>query len=202
MVSVKVNGTDIGFNQPEAGTIADVIGTVSQDLDDQLRIIKVSYNGEDITGLPERHMQTINGSGDFELVTARAVDLANETLDSIVEFHGAVVKELSHTAEMFRSTSFEQANERLLRCIDGLHVLTRTTLSVATLFQVSSAEVEAGQYNLEKLPNKMSDILAEMIQAQENRDSILIADLIEYELQVLLEDWMQGISSLQRLGQS
>ncbi len=202
MISVKVNGADIGFDHPEAGTIADVVGTVAQDLDEQLRIIKVSYNGEDITGKPERHLQAIDGSSDFELETARAVDLANETLGSIVEFHGAVVKELANTAEMFRATSFEQANDRLLRCIDGLQVLTRTTLSITTLFQVTPGEIDTGNQTLEKLTEKISSILGEMIEAQENRDSILIADLVEYELQVLLEDWMTGIQSLQRLGQS
>jgi len=202
MISIKLNGNDLEFDHPEASTIADVIGTVAQELDEGLRIIKVSYNGEDISGQPERHLDALNGSSVFELETARAVDLANETLESIVEFHGALVKELGKTTETFRAGSFEQANEQLLRCLDGLHVLTRTSHSVGTLLQVSAIDIQAGQQNLEKLTEKISSILEEMVQAQENRDSILLADLIEYELQVLLEDWNVGLGNLQRMSRS
>ncbi len=202
MIQVKLDGNDLGFDHPDANTIADVVGTVAQDLSTDLRIIKVSYNGEDITGKPERHMQVINGEGSFELETAKALDLATETLESIVDFHGAVVKELNRTAEEFRTGSFEKANDFLLRCVDGMHVLLRTTHSVTTLIQVNVTDVLAGQQNLEALTRKISSILDEIVQAQENRDAILIADLIEYELLVQLEDWATGLSNLQTLGKS
>ncbi|MCB2210537.1 hypothetical protein KQI52_00330 [bacterium] len=202
MIQVKLDGNDVGFDHPGANTIADVVGSVSQALDTDLRIIKVSFNGEDITGQPERHLQVINGEGSFELETARALDLANETLESIVDFHGAVVKELNRTSEEFRTGSFEKANDFLLRCVDGMHVLLRTTHSVTTLLQVNVTDVSAGQQNLEVLTGKISSILDEVVQAQENRDAILIADLIEYELLVQLEDWAAGLTNLQTMGQS
>ena len=200
MSNVKLNGDDVWFDHPEASTIADVVGTIAQELEQDRRIVKVSYNGEDISGKPERHLDLLNGDNVFELETTRAVDLANETLESITEFHGAVVKELSRTVETFRAGSFELANEQLLRCLDGLQVLTRTTHSVGTLYQVTAVDIQAGQQNLEKLTEKISSILEEMVQAQENRDGILLADLIEYELQMLLEDWNVALEYMKTLG--
>lgn len=195
MITVKVDGNDIGFSDPGVGTIGDVVGTVAQDLDTALRIINIRYNGEDITGRPERHLDQIHG-GDFELTTARANELALETLESIGEFHEALVAELGRTCEEFRSGSFERANELMLRCIDGMHVLTKTTHSVSGLLQLPVERVDVGSMTLAELTGKISEVLNEMIGAQENHDGILLADLIEYELQAILEDWKAALGVL------
>ncbi|MBS1261898.1 MAG: hypothetical protein MAG453_01233 [Calditrichaeota bacterium] len=200
MIRVKLDGAEVGVAEQNLGTVGDVVGTVAQEIDESLRIVRVCYNGEDITGQPDRHLEPVHGSGDFELETADAKQLALETLESIEQFHGELTRELTRSADEFRSGSFERSNEIFARCIDGLQVLLRTTHSTAALLQLDAESVTAGNQNLTELTEKISGLLSELIEAQENRDGILIADLIEYELQVMLEDWQAGLVRIRQAG--
>jgi len=183
---------------PEAGqeTVADVLGLVASTLDTKKRIIRVHIDGVEVTGNRNEHLRMLPSLTTIEMETGLASDLASDSLDSIEEFLVALLAELTRAAVLFRSDTFEKANEVFARCMDGMRILLNTTISVAGLLQVGAAEVGTGQGNLEENTKRVGRVLDEMIEAQTNRDSILIADLIEYELNPLLEDWNGAIESL------
>lgn len=186
----------------EVQNIADVVGSISKDLDVKRRIIRVVVDGQDITGNPEGHMRPRNGVQKVEVTTGLASELALDMLNNIQEFHGALDIELSRTADEFRIGNVEKSNEMFARCLDGLQILVKTTISVANLLQVDSTEVKAGNQKMEGVVNRVSEVLSELINAQMNNDSILIADLIEYELSPLLEDWSDARENLKLIGKA
>lgn len=195
-MNVYVDGTQVDMSDIPVETVADVIGMIAKDLDSSRRVVRVSVDGEDITGVSERHLETISAMSKFEITTAKATEFAAEVLESLSEFRNSLIKELEKTAEEFRSGSFEKSNEFLARCVDGLSVLLKTTMSVAGLLQLQLSQVKAGDKDLEASSRKINQVLEEMIEAQTNRDGILIADLIEYELNPLIDDWNAGIAYL------
>ena len=199
MTDILVDGASVTL--PDAGqeTVADVVGLVSSKLDTKKRIIRVLVDDEDVTGNREQHLRTLASLKKIALETGLASDLAKETLESIDEFQVSLLAELSRAAEMFRIDTFEKSNEVFARCLDGLQVLLNTTLSVASLLQVGAPEVMTSEGTLEESTRKIGRILDELIEAQTNRDGILVADLIEYELHPLLEDWNSVTESLRGL---
>ena len=196
MTEIIVDGATVSL--PDAGqeTVADVVGLVSSTLDPKKRIMRVFVDEKEVTGAREQHLRSLASLTSISLETGLASDLANETLVSIEEFQQALIEELSRAIEMFRMDTFEKANEVFARCLDGLRILLNTTLSVASLLQVGAPDVVTGESTLEENTRQISRILDEMISAQTNRDSILVADLIEYELHPLLEDWTGVVESL------
>jgi|GEM_PF-2568139 len=196
MTELRVDGDIVTL--PEAGqeTVADVLGLVASTLDTKKRIIRVHIDGVEVTGNRNEHLRMLPSLTTIEMETGLASDLASDSLDSIEEFLVALLAELTRAAVLFRSDTFEKANEVFARCMDGMRILLNTTISVAGLLQVGAAEVGTGQGNLEENTKRVGRVLDEMIEAQTNRDSILIADLIEYELNPLLEDWNGAIESL------
>jgi hypothetical protein len=199
MTDILVDGASVTLPDEGQETVADVVGLVSSKLDAKKRIIRVFVDDDEVTGNREQHLRTLASLNKISLETGLASDLAQETLESIDEFQSALINELSRTAELFRIDTFEKSNEAFARCLDGLQILLNTTLSVAGLIQVGAPEVVAGEGTLEECTRKISRILDELIEAQTNRDGILVADLIEYELHPLLEDWPTVTESLRGL---
>jgi hypothetical protein len=201
-MKVIVDGKSVDLPLEGQNTIGDVVGLVSSDLDTKRRIIRVIVDGQDITGQAEAHMQAKNGLETIEITTGLASDLALETLDGIKEFHNALELELNRAADEFRMGNTLKSNEMFARCVDGLQILLRTTISVANLLQVDSKDIQAGPHKMSDVTQNISKVLEELISAQVNRDSILIADLIEYELKPLLDDWQDAREQLRRIGKA
>lgn len=181
-------------------TVGDVVGSVSKDLDTKKRIVKVFLNGEDITGISQKHLDPAIQSMKFEISTGLASDLAAESLESIIDFHGSLLKEFQRSADEFRMGSYEASSNILSSCVDGLQVLMKTTMSVTNLLQKTPDTIQAGEMTLNETIQKIAAVLEEMIQAQTNHDGILIADLIEYEIHPLIEDWGQALQSMKNSG--
>lgn len=200
-MEVYLDGAAVQVPEKMPETVGDLVGQVAAEIDSKRRVIGVSLNGEDITGQRERHLEPMPEDGKLELTTGLASALALDTLGSIEEFHAALLKELSRASDEFRMGSFEKANDVFARCMDGLQVLLNTTLSVASLLQVEVEEIQTGEQTLADNTGKISRILDELIEAQTNRDGILIADLVEYELNPLLEDWAGAVTSLKSIGE-
>jgi hypothetical protein len=202
MMDLIVDGNAVAVPEEGVQTIADVVGSVSQNLDVKRRIVRVVVDGEDITGDADRHMRPKNGTERVEVTTGLASELALEMLSNIQEFHGALETELSRTADEFRLGNQEKSNEMFARCLDGLQILIRTTISVANLLQVDSTEVKAGSSKMSDATEQLTRVLNELIEAQKNNDTILTADLIEYELSPLLEDWGDARENLRVIGKA
>ncbi len=202
MLDVIVDGKAVDVALTGEETVGDAIGLVAQDLDEDRCVIAINLDGEDITGLPDRHMRSASDCKRVEMSTGPVSRLAMETLESIVGFNDVLMKEMIHAAEEFRLGGVESSNNLFLRCLDGLQVLLKTTLSVGNLLKLKGEEIPAGDTNLDETTKKFSSLLDEIISAQRSQDTILIADLIEYEMIPLLEDWKNVLDHMQAVGTS
>ncbi|HEB85170.1 MAG TPA: hypothetical protein ENI92_09250 [Bacteroidetes bacterium] len=200
MLDVVVDGNVVQVPVEGEDTVGDIVGRIASNLDKRRRVVGVRVNGEDITGVAEHHLAKAENLQRMEVTTGLAGDLAVQTLESIEEFRKALVLELNSASEQYRLGNVTGSNDLFVRCLDGLQILLRTTHSVATLLEKKGDEISTGEMTLDSATDRLSQLLDELIDAQRNQDSILIADLIEYELQPLLEDWKRGIDSLKEIG--
>ncbi|MFH1861456.1 MAG: hypothetical protein ABH878_01480 [bacterium] len=160
-------------------------------------ILAVKLNGEDYTGKDRSHLQNIP-LGEIEEVEIQMGDpkhLVRSTLYSVAEFLEQLLREIQTTAELFRLGNGERANQSLLRCIDGLQVFMHSVescrrlsgLSFELLFAPCSEPNE--QQTVAENRRKIFTLLDDLIEAQSNQDWVLQADMLEYELVPILEDW-------------
>ena len=75
------------------------------------------------------------------------------------------------------------------RCLDGLQIILSATVTAANLLELKLSDIKAEENSLEQAISSITAMLDEMIEAQTQRDIILLADLIEYEMIPTLEDW-------------
>jgi hypothetical protein len=160
-------------------------------------VLKVKLNGEDITGKDRKHLDTLP-LGEIQNVEVQTGDprvLARSSLYSVADFLERLLGELQTTAELFRLSNDERSNQSFMRCLDGIQVFMHSLESCRRLLGLSFELMfvptgqEGHEFTVAENRRRLFETLDSMIEAQGNQDWILLADLLEYELIPVLEDW-------------
>lgn len=199
-MNVLVDGQPITLEFPDDSLLKDVIKKISDTLNSGRCIQTLTLDGEDITGRIDNRLVQIDQFQRLEVQSTSASEMASETLNSLEEFGKSLLNELSKTADEFRMGDEDLSNQIFLRCLDGLQILIRMTFSTANLLEVDLKEIQAGPISISSSVDKINRLLDELIEAQTQNDTILLADLLEYELQPMVEDWMKGLPLLRKVG--
>lgn len=105
-----------------------------------------------------------------------------EALQTAYEYIERLEVGITQCIEYFQANDIGAGNELLTQIIDGLgwviEVLERTK-------QVQKQEISI---------HRITDILNEFLEAMQNNDSILICDLLEYEIAEGIGLWKDGIA--------
>ncbi len=196
MVSIVVDGKPV--DQPLAGTetVADVVKAVSKGIPDEKSIVKVNLDGEDVTGRFDQQEAMAQSHSRLEVTTGDTRNLAGDTAKSLEDFHGSLMTALSKAAEEYRMGDVEKSNQIFAQCLDGLQIVLRTSYSVANLLKLKGDTVIEDGTHMDEAMQQISGMLDEILEAQNQGDNILIADLIEYELTPVMETWGKMLHQL------
>ncbi len=200
MIDVLVDGVNVEKELKAEETVAELISSIASDLDDGRSIVHVNLDGRDVTGRFELQQQSVDDYAKLEISTGGTIQVALDVLGGLIEFHQALVSEFSNAANEFRLGEQEKSNQLFARGLDGLQILLKTTLSSTHLLKVDPKTIVVNDITLEKATEMVNSLLDEIIEAQTQRDLILLADLIEYELNPLIEDWKGYLLTLQAKG--
>ncbi len=195
-VTIDGHGTDVPILDHEK--LEDVIKRISENLENGRCINRVHLDGADVTGSVLDRSSQVRNFASLEIETGSSRELALETLKSLEDFSQSMMQELTRTAEEFRLGDEDLSNQLFMRCLDGLQIMIRVTYSIGNLLEVDLREVLIEESNIPSLINRINELLDELIEAQTQNDTILLADLIEYELQPVLEDWMKAYHILKQ----
>lgn len=105
---------------------------------------------------------------------------------------------LSGTSSRFRIGEIQAANNSLAELISGLGLMLQTIDTVGVALGPDFAAALPGNESLESLMSNLNAVLREIVRAQERKDLVLLADLLEYELAPHLELWKGIFSALRK----
>ncbi len=200
MMNIMIDGSAVTTEAVYEESIADLVKRLADDLGEDTSITKVRVDGNDFTGKFDLQDEPAVRFKNIELTSSPTRQVALDTLEVISEFHTSLVQEFELAGEQFRFGDEEKSNTTFSRCLDGLQVLLKTTLSATALLKLKPEEVQSDAGTLNEITQKVNRVLDELLEAQMQRDSILIADLLEYEMVPLMNDWALMISKLNSMG--
>jgi hypothetical protein len=163
-------------------------------------ILKVSLNGEDITGknwegFSDLPVHEINS---LEIETGDVKKIAIETIGALSEFISRLSEQLKNAADFFRIGDEGKAMSLYGNALDGVQLVNHTLALIERNLGVDSDNKDAnGKMSVASFAS-LEPIIMDMLSAQQQSDLVLLADLIEYELiphfeerQQLLETWKE-----------
>jgi hypothetical protein len=119
------------------------------------------------------------------------------SMDNLREHLQKLIPALQITADSFRAKGEEEANKNYLICIEALQLFDELIDGIKRLFNIDFSKMLINGETIQSRKEKLLKLTSNMHSAQVNQDWITLADLLEYELTPLIEDWIHIIPSLQ-----
>lgn len=156
-------------------------------------ITHVKLNGEDITGADWSKFAAL-AAAEIQAIEVQTGDkalLAKDMLDSLEDFSGRLISELTRTVEAYRMGDQQRASELYSRALDGIQLLSHTTGMIERNLRVDTTKIIYGGRPSSEQMQKLPPVIDDLFTAQQKGDWVLLADLIEYELIPQFEDHQQ-----------
>lgn len=118
-------------------------------------------------------------------------DVVLEVLSDGSNFLAELCSFISITVEQYRTGNEEKGGEYLISLVEGLEWFVNLTGRIGTLLKVDFSETRMDGQTLTESVENLNDILLEIVTAQEQRDWVLLSDLLEYELEPQLGLWQE-----------
>ncbi len=124
---------------------------------------------------------------EMDIATEDAAVIGRNAFNDTREQLGKLVQDLELTAEGFRLEDETTANSRLVQSIENLQAFFTVLQEAFVLMGRDFNTTPIGEHKGQEYVRMFSAKLSELIDVQQNKDWILLADMIEYELVPVLK---------------
>lgn len=132
----------------------------------------------------------------MEVIDESASAIITNVLDDAGAYATELVQFLPLTAGVFRSGDEGKALGQFIDILTGLDSLVKTFDSVGKAMNLDFGTTVNGNRSLREYVDQLNELLREMMGAQQKKDWVLLADLLEYELAPGLNQWLGVLSTL------
>jgi len=156
-------------------------------------VVGVRVDGHDVTGEDRSSWGERGDVGELALATQTPGGLLEASLRVSQEWLPPLRAELTGCADHFRLGDDAQAIEALMRVVEGLRLLFVGVGQIQRLLDSHGLDAEG---RVASFQAEIPRLLDEIIEAQEGRDWILLADLLEYDVTEQLALWEEASGHL------
>ena len=194
MIRIRHNGVDRAVDAEGFGSLADLVrwsceeGGLGEEVVVDCRVNGMALDEERIANLAAVPIDQI---GEIEMETRAPAAIALSSLSSSRDYTDRVREAFQRTASLLREGKVEDANQLYADAIDALSVL---------VYAISTAGQQLGE-TAEPLCYVQAEVhpwLDGLLQAQQIRDWVRVADYLEYEVEPILADWGRRIDGVRR----
>lgn len=205
-MSAKIRVNDENLDVDQSG-VTDVAGLLEKIKTARFEpgelIVSLIVDGEhvDVGSLEtEGNPMPVSDIASVEIVTIkRPFEKAAELLRGMGEYLGRLSEGAGGVADKFRIGDEEEANTQLGKALDGLGVFTDLVETVKNLSRTDLSTIvdEAGE-SFSAKEDRLLKALKDMEVAQVNRDWVLVADILEYDIAPLMGEWRTLLPLVER----
>ena len=135
----------------------------------------------------------------LEIETATLAEILERNILNAQNYLQKLLPGIEKTAEIFRSGNEQEANQLFLQIIDGMDWFSQV---MEIVIQVKQFEPDRPIYSgksLQDQKNQFADLTRQMLEANKNKDWVLLADLLEYELLPYYQEWNDFLPKIKSL---
>ena len=172
--------------------VDDIILKINQLLGDDYYFSHLIVDGEEIKESPEQYLLNYVGSiTEVQIIAVEAKVFINDLLLSAEEYIKRATPILEVVAERFYETPTAEEYNDLNDLFGGLQWLT----SMISVINESKVRPEKWDDTKEMIES-LQDVLNDFAEALENNDTVLIADLLSYEIKPVFEELNEQMTDI------
>ncbi len=125
----------------------------------------------------------------IEALIARNIENAGKYLERLLPG-------FEKAAQLFRMGNEQEANEFFLEIIDGIEWFSEVVDSIIEATGQEPSLLNLGKESLQDRKERLLDFTTQMVESNQNRDWVLLADLLEYEMTPFYKEWQSLLPKL------
>lgn len=188
---VQINDQQYSVDIKSINNLSEIITVLESKIEPNHLITKVMLNDKDLG--PNWFFEAKNvfliDADKLYVTTEKADVVADEVLQKSKEQFNAIMTDFEKIAELFRVDDEKKANEKFAQGIENLQYYFQIMEDLAKLYGTDLNQIKFSDHNVKELLSSLSSKLTEIIEIQQNKDWILLADFIEFELMPMLKDF-------------
>jgi hypothetical protein len=192
VMKISINGAETQEATFQGDTLEEVLHAILNSRKDSY-IRRVWLDGQEASSNTQDTLKTSTASvQSLELELALLQDLVANNLTNAKAYLEKLVPGFQKAADLFRMGNEQEANQHYLQILDGIDWFSQVILTIL------NAQVDIfKEQTLEERQKKLTNFMAQMLEANQNQDWVLMADLLEYEMIPFYKDWQEVLSQIE-----
>ena len=136
---------------------------------------------------------------DFALLEIETIEVRKKALRALGEVRShlpGIIQKIKGVAEEIQSGNLVGGYKMLGSCAEMMNLIVRVVEEVRALMGIEMSALETTDTSATKLLEDVRDVLKETKQALDSRDTVTVADLMEYELAPKINGWDKVLERL------
>ena len=190
-MKISINGAEAEESSFQGETLKEVLDAILKGRQDSY-IRRIWLEGQEVSSnARDTLMTSISSIELLELELAYLEDLLANNLGNAKEYLEKLIPGFQQAADLFRMGNEQEAHKFYLQILDGIDWFSQVGLNI-----VKSWGKEIEGQSLEDRQETLTGLMAQMLEANQNQDWVLLADLLEYEMIPYYEGWRETLSRI------
>ena len=188
-MKIFINGSETQDPSFQGETLEEVMNAILKNRQN-FYIRRVWLDGKEVSSSAQDTSKISAANVDLlELELAQLQDLLANNLTNAKAYLEKLIPGFQKAADLFRMGNEQEANQYYLQVLDGIDWFSQVVLTI-----VNAQEKKFEEKSLEERQKELTGLMAQMLEANENQDWVLLADLLEYEMIPFYKDWQEVLS--------
>ena len=191
-MKISINGAETQDPSFQGQTLEEVMNAIVKSRQNSY-IRRIWLDGQEVSSDSQDTLKTLTTSVELlELELAELQDLLANNLTNAKDYLVKLIPGFQKAADLFRMGNEQEANQYYLQVLDGIEWFSQVVIII-----VSTQKNKSEEKSLEERQKKLTDLMSQMLEANQNQDWVLMADLMEYEMIPFYKDWKEVLSRIE-----
>ena len=191
-MKISINGAETQDPSFQGETLEEVMNAIVKSRQNSY-IRRIWLDGQEVSSDSQDTLKTLTTSVELlELELAELQDLLANNLTNAKDYLVRLIPGFQKAADLFRMGNEQEANQYYLQVLDGIEWFSQVVIII-----VSTQKNKSEEKSLEERQKKLTDLMSQMLEANQNQDWVLMADLMEYEMIPFYKDWKEVLSRIE-----
>ena len=188
-MKVLVNGKEetISFMGETLGDLLSHIEKVGVAQGNVVRSIKIDGQ-ESSPDSSEAQRTQISEIATLEVEVSTLAEMINKNIENADAYLIRLIPGIEKSVELFRVGNEQEANKFFVKIVDGIDWFSQVLDIILTAKEISPDTVFEGK-SIQDRRTSLVDLTQQMVDANKNKDWVLLADLLEYEILPYYQEW-------------
>ena len=198
-MKILVNGVEKSFSC-EGDTLGELLDYILENEPSQgncfsnirLNRKEVLVDSSEIRQTPLSQIETL----ETEILSLNQI--LEKNITNAQDYLKKLIPGVQKASDLFRSGSEQEANKFFINIIDGMDWFSQVVDSIAKAVDFGSDTIIFDEKTFHDRQGDLVKLTRQMVDANQNQDWVLLADLLEYEILPYYTDWEEQLPKIYR----